>query len=362
MMAAYTAVASGRFEAARQLGQQPKDHRCHGLHGHSFVASVIAHPAMDCASGTVIAEWKERIAKALAPLDYAHLNMMVGYPTDENLARWIAGQLQPAAAHRITIQSTPDQGTHVDLGGEVSLWRRYRFQAAHQLPNVPPGHKCGRMHGHGFQVVIQARKGADHTGSSLDYDAIDAAWAPLSEQLNYRCLNEIPGLANPTSELISSWIWQQMKPDMQALATVTVFETGACGASFDGANYRIWKEFTFDSAVCIKRAAPSRAESALHGHTFKLRLQIKAPLDEVMGWTLDFGDVKAIFKPIFQMLDHRPLHEMAELADSDTASIAAWIHGTTRLHLPQLERVELYETEGCGAIIATNVNDFTLPV
>ncbi|HMA98943.1 MAG TPA: 6-carboxytetrahydropterin synthase, partial [Wenzhouxiangella sp.] len=34
------------------------------------------------------------------------------------------------------------------------MWRRFRFESAHQLPNVPPGHKCGRMHGHGFIVIL----------------------------------------------------------------------------------------------------------------------------------------------------------------------------------------------------------------
>ncbi len=30
----------------------------------------------------------------------------------------------------------------------------YKFEAAHQLPKVPPGHKCARMHGHGYQVQV----------------------------------------------------------------------------------------------------------------------------------------------------------------------------------------------------------------
>ena len=38
--------------------------------------------------------------------------------------------------------------------GGVTLWRRYRFQAAHRLPHVPLGHKCGRLHGHGFEVIV----------------------------------------------------------------------------------------------------------------------------------------------------------------------------------------------------------------
>jgi 6-pyruvoyltetrahydropterin/6-carboxytetrahydropterin synthase len=89
---------------------------------------------------------------------------------------------------------------------------------------------------------------------------------------------------------------------------------------------------------------------------------LTAPLDQVMGWTVDFGDVKQIFKPVFDALDHRPLYEMAGLADCDTASIAAWILATARAQLPQLERVDLFETQGCGAIVSAAAEGPALPV
>jgi len=63
--------------------------------------------------------------------------------------------------------------------------------------------------------------------------------------------------------------------------------------------------------------------------------------------------VKAAFDPIFQMLDHRPIHEIADLADCDTASIAHWVLERARLQLPQVDRVDLEETAGCGAIVST---------
>ena len=34
------------------------------------------------------------------------------------------------------------------------LERTYRFEAAHQLPEVPPGHECARMHGHSYLVEV----------------------------------------------------------------------------------------------------------------------------------------------------------------------------------------------------------------
>jgi 6-pyruvoyltetrahydropterin/6-carboxytetrahydropterin synthase len=53
---------------------------------------------------------------------------------------------------------------------------------------------------------------------------------------------------------------------------------------------------------------------------------------------------------------------MADLADCDTASIAAWILARARTQLPQLERVDLFETRGCGAIVTATSEGPALPV
>ena len=36
----------------------------------------------------------------------------------------------------------------------VELSRTFRFEAAHRLPMVPPGHKCHRVHGHSYVVDV----------------------------------------------------------------------------------------------------------------------------------------------------------------------------------------------------------------
>jgi 6-pyruvoyltetrahydropterin/6-carboxytetrahydropterin synthase len=51
------------------------------------------------------------------------------------------------------------------------------------------------------------------------------AFAPLEEQLDHYCLNEIEGLENPTSELLAKWIWKRVKPNLPQLSEVTIEET-----------------------------------------------------------------------------------------------------------------------------------------
>jgi 6-pyruvoyltetrahydropterin/6-carboxytetrahydropterin synthase len=300
--------------------------------------------------------------ECLQPLQFADLNEVVAQPTDENLARWIAARLEAPGIARVAVQSTAQQGADLDHQGAAHLWRRYEFQAAHRLPNVPVGHKCGRMHGHGFEVMLHARANAAGTGPILDYDRLDTAWAPWQQRLDLCCLNELEGLDNPTSEILSSWIWARLQPALPELSWVTVFETGTCGANFDGHHYRIWKEFSLDSAVRLRRAPAGSRYGHIHGHTFKLRLHLSAPIDTVLGWAMDFGDLKAVFDPTFEALDHRPLYEVSGLADTDTASLGDWIFRSVQPNLPQLSGVELYETLGCGALQFADPSAPPLPV
>lgn len=359
----YTAAAAG-FEAARRVTILPEGHRARRLHGHSFLAEVRAQlpEGWGPFPGGEVSALRERLAACIAPLDYADLNGELEQPTDENLARWIRARLDVPGIDIVGVQSTLHEGVDLDRHEQAHVWRRYIFQSAHRLPNVPPGHQCGRMHGHGFEVILHANQDRGQRDLSIDYDRLDALWAPLHAQLDHACLNDIPGLENPTSEVISSWIWQRLKPQLPELSWVTVYETASCGAHFDGTHYRIWKEMTMDSSLQLRRAPDGDPRRRIHGHTYTLRLHLSAPLDQVLGWTIDFGDVKERFTPIFKRLDHHPLHEIPGMADTDTASVTRWIQAQAAPLLPQLDRIDLYETRGCGTVLVWGEEGPAVPV
>ena len=366
-MQALTTASCG-FESACHIPVLPAGHRSRGLHGHSYFATVRALLPAGWApfEGGEVDELRRRIEACVAPLDHALLNDQVEQPTDENIARWIRARLATEfgvpGIQQVGVQSTAHSGVDLDASGQAHVWRRYRFQAAHQLPNVPAGHKCGRMHGHGFEVILHANQDLGERDLSVDYDHLDEVWAPFHMLFNYQCLNGIEGLANPTSEIISGWLWQRLKPQLPELSWVTVYETGSCGANFDGMNYRIWKEMTLDSAIRLKNAPANSLLRGIHGHTYTLRLHLSAPLDAVMGWTVDFGDVKTLFDPIFKAIDHRPLYEIADLPDGDTASLAAWVLAKGGAVLPQIDRVDMYETRGSGSIVFGSALEELIPV
>ena len=94
------------------------------------------------------------------------------------------------------------------------------------MPNVPPDHKCARLHGHSFRVeVVVAGECDARLGWLMDYAEISEAVKPLLDRLDHYYLNEIPGLENATSENLAKWIWDRLKPKLPLLAEIVVAET-----------------------------------------------------------------------------------------------------------------------------------------
>ena len=117
----------------------------------------------------------------------------------------------------------------------VRLVHEFRFEAAHLLPKVPDGHKCRRLHGHSFKVEVAVRGLVDEsTGWFLDYQHLYDAWAPLHAVLDHNYLNDVPGLENPTSEVLSRWIWDKLKPALPSLQRITLFETCDARCEYEG--------------------------------------------------------------------------------------------------------------------------------
>lgn len=117
----------------------------------------------------------------------------------------------------------------------MEIYKKFTFEAAHKLPNVPQGHKCGRLHGHSFEVTLfVAGPVDDHTGWVIDFADIKAVFKPILNRLDHYYLNDIDGLENPTSENIARWIWQQTKPELAGLSEVHVRETCTAGCRYLG--------------------------------------------------------------------------------------------------------------------------------
>lgn len=109
---------------------------------------------------------------------------------------------------------------------EAELIRTFRFEAAHRLVNAPEGHKCRRVHGHGYRVDVHITGLIDpQVGWVMDFGKIKASVEPVLDELDHQMLNELPGLANCTSELLAKYIWDRLAGSLTGLSAITIWES-----------------------------------------------------------------------------------------------------------------------------------------
>jgi 6-pyruvoyltetrahydropterin/6-carboxytetrahydropterin synthase len=117
----------------------------------------------------------------------------------------------------------------------MQIYKEFSFDSAHFLPNVPEGHKCGRLHGHTFHITVTiSGPVGEKTGWIMDFGDLKAAYKPIHAQLDHYLLNDIEGLENPTSENLARWIWQRLKPSLPLLSQIEVKETCTSGCIYRG--------------------------------------------------------------------------------------------------------------------------------
>ena len=88
------------LESAHHLPGVPAEHKCHRIHGHSFVIEIHIEGDVDPKTGWLMdyAELQEIFEPVRQQIDHRLLNEIEGLenPTSENLAHWIWQKLQPA--------------------------------------------------------------------------------------------------------------------------------------------------------------------------------------------------------------------------------------------------------------------------
>lgn len=104
----------------------------------------------------------------------------------------------------------------------ATLHRTYTFEAAHSLPFVHEGHKCGRVHGHSYRVRVIVRGPIGSAGMVCDFAEIDAVAKPAIARLDHTTLNDT--IPNPTSEVLCMWLLREFAA-VPHLYAVQVCET-----------------------------------------------------------------------------------------------------------------------------------------
>ena len=115
------------------------------------------------------------------------------------------------------------------------IYKQFSFDAAHFLPAVPEGHKCGNMHGHTYMLTVFIEGHPDEkSGWIIDYGDLKKKIKPVIELLDHHLMNDIPGLENPTSENLAIWLWNMIKPLVPELKKIELKETPSSCVIYEG--------------------------------------------------------------------------------------------------------------------------------
>ena len=117
----------------------------------------------------------------------------------------------------------------------MEIFKVFTIEAAHRLPRLPASHKCSRLHGHSFRIAVHVKGPLDpELGWVVDFADLKQAFQPVFDALDHRYLNEVPGLENPTSEVLAKWVWEKLKPALPALSRIEIHETCSAGCVYCG--------------------------------------------------------------------------------------------------------------------------------
>jgi 6-pyruvoyltetrahydropterin/6-carboxytetrahydropterin synthase len=117
----------------------------------------------------------------------------------------------------------------------VEIFKEFTFEAAHRLPNVAPGHKCARLHGHSYRIAVHVDGPVgERAGWVRDFADLSESMKPVLACLDHYYLNDIAGLENPTSEVLARWIWDRLCSGLPDLSQVVVRETCTSGCVYRG--------------------------------------------------------------------------------------------------------------------------------
>ncbi len=108
------------------------------------------------------------------------------------------------------------------------------------------------------------------------------------------------------------------------------------------------KSFTFEAAHRLPMVPPDHKCRRLHGHSFRVEVVVRGPVDPETGWLMDYAKLKEAFEPLHKILDHNYLNEVPGLENPTSENLSRWIWDRLTVGpnglAPYLHRVTIAET------------------
>jgi 6-pyruvoyltetrahydropterin/6-carboxytetrahydropterin synthase len=104
------------------------------------------------------------------------------------------------------------------------------------------------------------------------------------------------------------------------------------------------KEYRFEAAHRLPRVPEGHKCARLHGHSYKIELEARGPVDPEAGWLFDFAKLDEAWEPLHALFDHRNLNDVPGLENATSENLAIYIWNALRPRISQLSAVTVWET------------------
>tara|TARA_X000001036_G_scaffold60598_1_gene50589 strand:- start:1081 stop:1452 length:372 start_codon:yes stop_codon:yes gene_type:complete len=119
----------------------------------------------------------------------------------------------------------------------------------------------------------------------------------------------------------------------------------------------VYKKFNIESARSIPNLPKTHPCHHIHGHSFKIIISVKGPVNKQNGFVTDFQDIDDAFSPFKKELDHSYLNNIEGLQNPTSENICIWIWDKIQSSLPNIYKIEIKETDSTGCIYKGERND-----
>jgi 6-pyruvoyltetrahydropterin/6-carboxytetrahydropterin synthase len=104
------------------------------------------------------------------------------------------------------------------------------------------------------------------------------------------------------------------------------------------------KLFFFESAHFLPAVPAGHKCSRMHGHSYRVEIELVGPVDPATGWLVDFAVIDEAWSVLQQRFDHHVLNEVPGLENPTCENLSGYIAGIMAKQVPHFAAVTVWET------------------
>jgi len=104
------------------------------------------------------------------------------------------------------------------------------------------------------------------------------------------------------------------------------------------------KIYSFEAAHHLPRVPAGHKCSRIHGHSYRVEIALRGPVDPETGWMVDFAVIDDAWADLFRQFDHHSLNDVPGLDNPTCENLCSYIWQVMVKTVPHLGAVTVWET------------------